>query len=195
MTSGRRGAARTSALPVAAKHQRVGRLESVEDSFASVMEFSVALAGFASVAIALSVEPGALAPLDRFRALNLLSNALGAGFGASFVLIGNAFDLSGPALWQFAGAGVFGVVILCMALPIHQRSRLSPPDRGRLSSGLWVVLLGGHSVLAVIQVANLAGLFGAPGPGPIMASLIWLLFFGYFIWAVGYILFVGATGL
>ena len=25
--------------------------------------------------------------------------------------------------------------------------------------------------------------------------LIWLLFFGYFIWAVGYILFVGATGL
>jgi hypothetical protein len=161
----------------AAVRRTARRWESVEDSFAAVMEFSVALAGFAGVAIALSVEPGALAPLDRFRALNLLSNALGAGFGASFVLIGNAFALTGPVLWQRAGMGVFVVVILCMALPVYQKRQLAAADRSRLSSGLWVLLLGGHTVLAVTQLANIAGLFGPPNPGPIMVSLIWLLFF------------------
>jgi hypothetical protein len=149
----------------------------VEDSFASVMEFSVALAGFAAVAIALSVEPGALAPLDRFRALNLLSNALGAGFAASFVLIGNAFGVSGPALWRLTGLGLLVVVLLCMALPLHQSRRLDVGDRRQLSSGLWALLLVGHSVLVVVQLGNMASLFGPAGPGPIMASLIGMLFF------------------
>lgn len=70
----------------------------MEDSFGTVMEFSVALAGFSAVAIALSHDPGSLAPLDRFRALNLLSASLGSAFGASFVLVGTAFGMSGPPL-------------------------------------------------------------------------------------------------
>ena len=149
----------------------------MEDSFASVMEFSVALAGFSAVAIALSHEPGALAPLDRFRALSLLSNALGAAFGASFVLIGNAFDVSGPPLWQLSSLGVLMVVISCLAVSVYLSRRLVPEDRSRLSSALWVIHLGGHPMLVGVLLANMAGLFGPTSPGPIMASLIWLLFF------------------
>jgi hypothetical protein len=153
------------------------KVEVVEDSFGTVMEFSVALAGFSAVAIALSQDRGAMAPLDRFRALNLLSNTLGAGFGASFVLIGVAFGASGPALWRATSAGVLVVAIVCTAVPLVLSRSLSPADRGRLSSVLWVLAIGGNLILGAVQLSNLAGLFGTPNAGPIMASLIWLLFF------------------
>ena len=149
----------------------------VEESFGTVMEFAIALAGFSAVAIALSHDPGSMAPLDRFRALNLLSTSLGAGFGASFVLIGAAFGASGPVLWQVTSAGVLVVAIVCTAVPLVLRRRLSRADRGRLSRVLWVLAIGGNPVLAAVQLANIAGLFGTASPGPIMASLIWLLFF------------------
>jgi hypothetical protein len=42
---------------------------------------------------------------------------------------------------------------------------------------LWALCIGGNSVLVAVQLSNIAGLFGTPSPGPIMASLIWLLFF------------------
>jgi hypothetical protein len=149
----------------------------VEDSFGTIMEFSVALAGFSAVAIALSHEPGALAPLDRFRALNLLGCALGAAFGASFVLIGDAFGASGAALWRGTSAGVLVIVIVCTAIPLLLARQMSPADRRQLSRALWVLLVGGNLILSGVQLSNLAGLFGPASPGPIMASLVWLLFF------------------
>jgi hypothetical protein len=149
----------------------------VEDSFGTVMEFSVALAGFSAVAIALSHEPGSLAPLDRFRALNLLSTSLGPAFGASFVLIGASFGMSDAPLWRFASSGVLIVAVLNLFVPILLRRRLSSVDRGRLSRILWALAVGGNPLLVVVQLANIFGLFGPPSAGPIMASLIWLLLF------------------
>ncbi len=150
---------------------------AVEDSFGTIMEFGVALAGFSAVAIALSHEPGALAPLDRIRALSLLGFSLGAAFGASFVLIGAAFGASGPALWRGTSLGVLLIVIACAAIPFLLVRRMSPADRAQLSSVMWALSNGGSVVVAGVQLSNLAGLFGPPSPGPIMASLVWLLFF------------------
>lgn len=147
----------------------------MEDSFGTVMEFSIALAGFTAVAIALSREPGRLDPLDCFRALNLLTTALGAGFGASFVLIGSAFGATGPVLWQFASAGLVVVVAFVTAVPIYLSLRLTPSQRGETSPLIWTLGAGGNVVVVAAQVANMAGVFGPAGPGPIMASLIWLL--------------------
>ncbi len=149
----------------------------MEESFGTVIEFGVALAGFSAVAIALSHEPGALAPLDRFRALNLLICSLGSAFGASFVLIGSAFGASGPTLWRFTSGGALLVLVVCTAIPHLLARRMSPADRGQLSSILWALSNWGHPVLTVGLLVNMSGLFGAPGPGPIMVSLIWLLFF------------------
>lgn len=141
------------------------------------MESGVALAGFSAVAIAFSREPGALAPLDQFRALTLLSCALGAVFGASLVLIGEAYGLSGPSLWRSTSAGVFSIVVGCTAIPLVLARRMTAPDRSRLSGVLWVLSIGGNLLILAVQLSNLAGVFGPPSPGPIMASLIWLLFF------------------
>jgi hypothetical protein len=38
-----------------------------------------------------------------------------------------------------------------------------------------VLAVGGGPIIAAVQLMNIAGLFGAPGPGPIIASLMWLL--------------------
>jgi hypothetical protein len=147
----------------------------IEASFGTLMEFSVALAGFSAVAIALSHERGAMAPLDRFRALNILINSLGPAFAASLVLIGGAFGASGPMLWRLTSVGVLVVALACMVVPIRLRRRLVPEDRARLSRGLWVLAVGGGPIIAAVQLMNIASLFGAPGPGPIIASLMWLL--------------------
>ncbi len=149
----------------------------VEASFGTVMEFSVALAGFSAVAIALSNERGALAPLDRFRTLNILTNSLGPAFGASLVLIGSAFGADGVTLWRLTSVGVLVVALVCLAVPIMLWLRLGRVDRSQLSLGLWALSIGGTSTISLVQVMNIAGVFGDPGPGPIIASLMWLLAF------------------
>jgi hypothetical protein len=149
----------------------------VEASFGTVMEFSVALAGFSAVAIALSHERGAMAPLDRFRALNILTNSLGPAFAASLVLIGAAFGASGPMLWRLTSVGALVVALACMVVPILLRRGLDAKDRRRLSLGLWILAVGGNPIVAAVLLMNTAGSFGAPGPGPIIASLMWWLLF------------------
>lgn len=149
----------------------------VEDSFGTITEFGVALAGFSAVAIALSQEPGGLAPLDRFRALNLLTCALGAAFGATFVFIGAAFGANGPTLWSASSGGVTVVLLGCTAVPVLLAVRLSVVDRAQLSNSLWVLCIGGNLACALSLVANAIGFFGPSGPGPIIVSLVWLLLF------------------
>ena len=149
----------------------------MEESFGTITEFAVALAGFSAVAIALSREPGTMAPLDSFRSLNLLCCSLGSAFGSTFVPIGASFGVSGPALWRGTSVGVLLIVILCVAIPLSLTRRMSPADRSQLSGTLWVLLIGGNLILTGLLLSNLAELFGAPGPGPIMVSLVWLLFF------------------
>ena len=134
----------------------------MEDSFGTITEFGVALAGFSAVAIALSHEPGAMAPLDRFRALNLLSCALGAAFGATFVFIGASFGATGTTLWIGSSVGVLVVVLGCTAVPLLLARRLSLGDRSQLSNFLWVLCIGGNSVFAAVLLANAIGLFGPP---------------------------------
>ena len=149
----------------------------MEESFGTITEFAVALAGFSAVSIALSRNPGDMAPLDRFRALNILSCSLGSAFGSTFVPMGAAYGVSGPALWRGTSLGVLLVVIVCIAIPLSLTRRLSSTDRGRLSATLWVLLIGGNVVLTGLLLSNITGWFGAQGPGPIMVSLVWPLFF------------------
>ena len=147
------------------------------DSFATVPEFAVALAGFSGVAFALSHQRGALASIDRFRTLNLLMWALGAAFVSTFPLLAVSFGAQGPLVWRWSSAGFVLVLLVCTAVPLILVRSLSAHDRAALSNALWVLAVGGNIVLLLIQIANVLGLFGDPMPGPILAGLIWLLFF------------------
>ncbi len=147
------------------------------DSFGVVTEFGVALAGFSAVATALSQQRGAIAALDRFRTLNMLMWSLGAAFVSTFPYVAYGFGAEGVAVWRSSSLGFVVVLAVGTAVPIVLRRRLEPRDRRQLSPVLWVLAVGGNSVLIVFQAANVSGLLGAPSPGPILASLVWLLFF------------------
>lgn len=46
------------------------------------------------------------------------------------------------------------------------------------SKTLWVLFLGGHTAASILLLLNALGLLVPPGPGPILASLVWVLFVG-----------------
>ena len=146
-------------------------------SFSIITEFAVALAGFSGIAIALSHDRGALAPIDHFRTLNLLMWALGAAFVSTFPLIAHSFGLQGPSIWRASSAGFLAVLVVCTAVPVNLRRSLAAHDRALLSRILWVLAIGGNIVVALAQLSNILPLFGQSTPGPLLAGLVWLLFF------------------
>ena len=146
-------------------------------SFSIVTEFAVALAGFSGIAIALSHDRGALAAIDRFRTLSLLMWALGAAFVSTFPLIAQSFGVQGPSIWRAASAGFLAVLVVCTAVPFKLRRLLAAHDRASLSNILWVLATGGNLVVALGQLPNVLPWLGPATPGPLLAGLIWLLFF------------------
>ena len=148
------------------------------ESFSIVTEFGVALAGFSGIAIALSRDRGALAPIDRFRTLNLLMWTLGAAFVSTFPLMAVSFGALGPSIWWWSSAGFLAVLAVCTAAPYRLRRTLPASDRVGLSRVLWVLAVGGNALVILVQLSNVLPVFGSATPGPLLAGLVWLLFFG-----------------
>ncbi len=146
------------------------------DSFGTVAEVGVALAGFSAIATVLSFDRGAIAPLDRFRTLCLLMSALCAVFSSTIPMIGDAFGVSGVPLWRATSLVLLLVVFASTAAALFLIRELSAEDRNALSWSLSVFSVGGNVVVVGVQLINALGLLAPPGPGPIMASLVWLLF-------------------
>jgi hypothetical protein len=148
------------------------------DSFGTVTEFGVAIAGFSALAAALTHEPGTLTPLDRFRTVNLLMAALTPAFAATFPMIGEAFGASGAALWRGTSVGVSVAIVLSLVVSLRLVHSLSAVDRLGLSRPLWVLFLGVNALALAALLINASEVLGPAGPGPILASLVGLLFLG-----------------
>jgi len=148
------------------------------DAFETVTEFGVALAGFSALAATLTHKPGALTPLDRVRTINLLSTTLTPAFVALFPAIGESFGVSGTALWRGTSVGLTVVVVAAFGFSLSLFRSLSAADRAGLSPVLWVFFVGINALVVVAQVINASAALAAPGPGPILASLVALLFLG-----------------
>ncbi len=145
--------------------------------FSTLTEFSIALAGFSGIVIAISARDGPVAPLTWYRNLCALAWSLAVAFASVFPEI---FDVSGaePASVWIRSSAVVGVSSIgLMVFALAAARWLSQEERKRLSLSVWTVCLGGNSVVALVQLANAGGLLGAPGPGPIAAGLLWLLAF------------------
>ncbi len=73
---------------------------SEQETLTSAAEFAIALAGFSGIVVALGKQPGRWAPADRYRLLNVLTFAFGAGFMA-YLPMGLAHaGLGGSPLWR-----------------------------------------------------------------------------------------------
>jgi len=148
------------------------------DSFATVTEFGVALAGFSALAAALTQKPGVLASLDRFRTINLLVWALTPAFVSTFPMVGEAFGAAGASLWRGTSLSLAAILVLVVVVSLQLVRFLSQAERAALSRIMSVLFYVGHPFLIVVNLINASGIVWSPGPGPVLASLIWLLFMG-----------------
>ena len=151
---------------------------SEQETLTSVTEFAIALAGFSGIVVALGKQPGRWAPADRYRLLNVLGFAFGAGFMA-YLPIGLAHaGLTGSQLWRassglFLCFGVLGsgfMVVRTRRLPDNVRALVHPVVRQISYTTSAIGLL--------VQLANVVGLGFTPQFSAYFLGLVVLLLNG-----------------
>jgi hypothetical protein len=137
----------------------------------TIAELSVALAGFASVVIALrGAEPERWAPQDRFGLGIVLASSLGALTGSLLPFPLGAFGLAAETIWR-ASTGLLGIAVGIASVVLVNRGLRHPPRTPRL---FWSYVASG-ALFALVLLAHATGLFGPRGPGLLLLGLIWLL--------------------
>lgn len=145
------------------------------DSFATLTEFSVAIAGFSGIAIAIGARDGRVSSLTQFRNRNLLSFSIGAAFGSVLPPLMSHLGLSDTSTWRYS-SGLFALItVLLVTQPFIARAGLSLSERKATSWLIWIVSIVGTSIAGIAQLLNVVGFFGDPGPGPLYAAIVWTL--------------------
>jgi hypothetical protein len=145
------------------------------ESFATLTEFAVAIAGFSGIAIAIGARNGVVSSLTQFRNRNLLNFSIGAAFGSVLPPLMSHLGASGVSIWTYS-SGLFSAISVFLVLgPFLGRLSLAESERKVTSWPIWIVSIGGTSIIPVALVLNIAGFFGSPGPGPLYAGIVWIL--------------------
>ncbi len=144
-------------------------------SLPSLIEFFIGLAGFSGIVVALSGSSMASEPLDRFRVLVLLGNALGGGVFAALPLM--LVDSGAPEeiAWAFA-SGAFAVYAALFTF-WGMRHRVTLPAQAleHLHPIMWLAGNGGLLLASIALLANALGWPGGPSALPYLCSLLYLL--------------------
>ena len=148
---------------------------SEQETLTSIVEFSIALAGFSGIVVALGKQAGRWDPADRFRMLNILIIAFGAAFMA-YVPMGLAHaGLSGSLLWRLSSGMLASFLTIILVFAIL-RMRSQPAEiRRLLNPTLRRLLVGGTAFVVLTQLANIVGLGFQPCFVLYFAALVWLL--------------------
>jgi len=153
------------------------------DSFSSLMEFAVAIAGFSGITMAVQARNAVVNELQTFRNTNLISFSLFAAFGSAIPQACAHLGATGPQLWSWSST-VFSLVSgVLLIIPFAARSSLSPETRGQLSKTIWFPAVGGTFVVPTTQLLNVAGAFGEPGPAPLYLGIVWFIFLAALMYA------------
>jgi len=153
------------------------------ESFASLTEFAIAIAGFSGIVIALESRNGAISLLTWLRNTVLLAWALGAAFGSTFPALVSNFGATGPSVWVYSGVLLAGICFALLLVPLLAARRLDRPSRSQLSPLMWVLALGGNPAAGTLLLLNSGSVFGTPSPGPVYGVVLWLLAFATLLFA------------
>jgi len=154
-------------------------VHSEVDSFSTLTEFAIAIAGFSGIAIALRGRTEEFTSLARFRHRNLILFSLSPAFGSTYPQTALHFGAQGSDVWLWSSlffAANCSYCLLVLAVPIFSNETLSPEDRVQLSRLMWILSIGGAIVTLVALLANALGILGEPGPGPLWVGLLWQIF-------------------
>lgn len=145
------------------------------ESFTTLTEFAVAIAGFSGIAIAIRARNGTVSALTHFRNRNLLNFSIGAAFGSILPPLVHHLGASGVSIWTYSSALFAGIAVFLVVAPFRGRVPLNASEREATSWPIWIVSVVGTSIAAVTQILNSIGFFGTPGPGPMYAGIVWIL--------------------
>ena len=134
------------------------------DSFSSLMEFAVALAGFSGITMALQTRNAVVHEAQTFRNTMLIAFALSAAFSSAIPWACAHLGATGSQIWFWSSVLFTPVCGALVAAPFSVRSSLSSESRSQLSRTIWIVSLGGMFLVVISQLVNAAGILGEPGP-------------------------------
>ena len=146
-----------------------------EGPLLTIAEISVALAGFASIVVAIrGASPSGWSRQDRFGLANVFAASIAVLLGSLVPFPLHEFALSNSALWSVSNA-MFAVLLIAYLTFLVVRQRGAPP---RVPVLFWSFVGIGY-VLATGLLLSSVGLFLSPGSGLLLVALIYSLLAGF----------------
>lgn len=137
----------------------------------TIAEISVALAGFASIVVAIrGVNPSHWSRQDRFGLANVFAASVGALLGGLLPFPLRELGLAEATVWLVSNV-FFGVAIMAYLTFLLVRQSGTPARTPRV---FWTFVGGGY-VMALALVLAGFGIFLPPGPALLLIALVWAL--------------------
>ena len=136
-------------------------------SVATITEFSIVLAGFSGLVIAIGSEKGSTNPLVKHRTILMLTLSFAAAFGSLLPLIANAWRIND--VWIFSSYALVAILLITLAIETtSSRFLLSPEERSQLKGYMYVLVYGGNLTFVFALALS-------PSINIFVTALIWQL--------------------
>ena len=143
-------------------------------SVGGITEFAIVVAGFTGLVLALSSRDSSTSQLVKFRTVTMLFYAFTAAFGSLLPLLWQS--LGAAAIWRLSG---FVLVVLLganmAATSVSSRLLLTSEERQMLATWMWLLVMIGNALFALILLGSIFGLVGLAVEGAFISALIWQL--------------------
>jgi hypothetical protein len=153
------------------------------DSFSSLMEFAVAIAGFSGITMAVLARSAVVHEAQAFRNSMLIAFALSAAFSSAMPAGCAHLGATGSQIWSWSSVSFALVCGALIVAPFAVRSSLSSESRSQLSRTIWIVSVGGTLLVLISQVVNAAGILGKAGSAPLYLGILWLILLAALMYA------------
>lgn len=129
------------------------------DSFANLIEFSIALAGFTSIVVVFAHKDEKWKRFDKFRITNALMGSIGAAFLAAIPGGLLLFNLSEQQIWQIEGIAVASYLLIFLFSVLRRRSReLTTKDREQIPRKAISIIFTVNFTYLALMLTSLFGL-------------------------------------
>ena len=145
------------------------------DTFSTVAEIALGLAGFTGVLVVLGRKPGRFSPSEAFRLIVLLVGSLSALFLALIPLALHDSGLSGLALWRASSLIMAGSILVSAGFLVRPVRTFQHGESEAYSPIILVLISSGAVLVFVAQLLNASGVLGSPSPGAYSFGLLFFL--------------------
>ena len=146
----------------------------IAETLLTVAQVAMGLAGFSSILVALSGEPGRWSSVDAFRISGMLSASFAALFLALAPFLLRFLGVDTALVWRWSSGLVAGFLFLRVAWTVRSYRSLARADQIVLGTVLIVAIQAALFLLALTEVGAAVGLV-APPEGVYLVGVVSLL--------------------